>query len=137
MTRTARTSLVFGIYVVAAGALILLAPNLLLSIFTLPATSEVWIRVVGAIAVPLGFYYIEAARAEAISYFRVSVWGRVFFALSLAAFVVLGLSRWPLLLFGLIDLAGAGWTAFELRRAGASLWPGAHVRLTGDRRPAP
>ncbi len=128
MTPTARTSFVFGIYVVAVGVVILLVPNLLLSIFRLPTTSEVWIRVVGAIAVPLGFYYIEAARAEATSYFRVSVWGRVFFALSLAAFVVLGLSRWPLVLFGLIDLAGAGWTAFELRRAGVSLRPALLVR---------
>lgn len=123
MTPTARTSFVFGIYVVAVGVVILLVPNLLLSIFGLPTTSEVWVRVVGAIAVPLGFYYIEAARTEATAYFRVSVWGRVFFALSLAAFVVLGLSRWPLVLFGLIDLAGAGWTAFELRRAGLSLRP--------------
>ena len=128
MTPTARTSLVFGIYVVAVGVVVLLAPNLLLSIFRLPTTSEVWIRVVGAIAVPLGFYYIEAARAEANFYFRVSVWGRVFFALSLAGFVVLGLSRWPLLLFGLIDLAGASWTAFELRRAGVSLSPASQVR---------
>ena len=123
MTPTARTSFVFGIYVVAVGVVVLLVPNLLLSIFGLPTTSEVWIRVVGAIALPLGFYYIEAARTEATAYFRVSVWGRAFFALSLAAFVVLGLSRWPLVLFGLIDLAGAGWTAFELRRAGLSLRP--------------
>jgi hypothetical protein len=128
VTPAARTSFAFGIYVVAVGVVILLAPNLLLSIFTLPTTSEVWIRVAGAIAVPLGFYYIEAARAEATFYFRVSVWGRVFFALSLAAFVAVGLSRWPLLLFGLIDLAGAGWTAFELRHAGVSLRPASRVR---------
>ncbi len=128
MTSTARTSFAFGIYVVVVGVVILLAPNVLLSIFTLPTTSEVWIRVVGAIAVPLGFYYIEAARAEGTFYFRVSVWGRVFFALSLAAFVLVGLSRWPLILFGLIDLAGAGWTAFELRRAGVSLRPASRVR---------
>ena len=127
MTPTARTSLVFGIYVVAVGLVVLFAPNLLLSIFTLPTTSEVWIRVVGAIAVPLGFYYIEAARAEGTFYFRVSVWARVFFALSVVTFVVLGLSRWPLLLFGLIDLAGAGWTAIELRRAGVSLRPTGRV----------
>lgn len=129
MTPTARTSLVFGIYVVAVGVVVLFAPNLLLSIFTLPTTSEVWIRVVGALAVPLGFYYIEAARAGGTFYFRVSVWGRVFFALSVVTFVVLGLTRWPLLLFGLIDLGGAGWTAIELRRAGVSLRPAAPVAL--------
>lgn len=128
MTPTARTSLTFGIYVVAAGVVLLLAPNLLLSIFGLPTTSEVWIRVVGALAIPLGFYYIEAARAQDTSFFRISVWGRVFFALSLATFVVFGLSRWPLALFGLIDVAGAGWTAFELHRAGVSVRPASLAR---------
>jgi len=128
MNSAARPSFVFGIYAVAIGVVILLVPNLLLSIFALPTTSEVWIRVAAVMAVILGFYYIEAARAGAVFFFRASVWGRVFFALSLAAFVVLGLSRWPLLLFGLGDLAGAGWTAFELRRAGVSLSPTGHVR---------
>jgi len=39
-------------------------PDALLNIFTIPASTDVWIRVVGMLLFLLGYYYIRASRHE-------------------------------------------------------------------------
>ncbi len=64
MSNSARSVLVFGIYLAVLGLVLLTVPNFLLVVFTLPSTNEVWIRVVGMLVLFLGFYYSQAARKE-------------------------------------------------------------------------
>ena len=111
---------VFGIYVAVLGVTLLVAPNLLLAIFGIPATQEVWIRLLGGVLTGVSFYYIAAARRRADWFFRASVAGRVWVAGVLIAVVVLGLAPPIITLFGLTDLAAAGWTAYALRSRPAS-----------------
>jgi hypothetical protein len=118
-----RTIFFWGIYVVAIGLILFLIPNVLLGIFGLPLTSEPWVRVLGALAVGLGYYYIELGRDNNIRFAQLTVAGRVWFSLCLFAIVALGISRWPLILFGFVDLGGAAWTAYELRRAHKPILP--------------
>jgi hypothetical protein len=73
MTPSARSVTVFAVYLLLLGAVLLVAPNLLLQTFGLPPTSEVWIRVVGMLVTFLGVYYRTAAAAELVSFFRVTV----------------------------------------------------------------
>ncbi|MBM3317947.1 MAG: hypothetical protein FJY75_08835 [Candidatus Eisenbacteria bacterium] len=114
MSRTAKTVFAFGVYVTALGIILVLSPNTLLAIFGVPPTTEVWIRVLGVIVGVLGGYYTQAARHELTPFFRVTIWGRAIVFLMFGAFVMLGSAPPALLLFGVVDLLGAIWTAAAL-----------------------
>jgi hypothetical protein len=113
--RAATTIRIFGIYLMLLGAAVIAAPNLVLALFGLPPTSEVWLRVVGLLAAILGYYYFQAARHDLVPFYRASVPARVFAFLSFVAFVLFGLVKPSLILFGAFDLLGAAWTFFALR----------------------
>jgi len=110
MSKAATSLFVFGIYLVALGFFLLIAPNTLITLFGLPVTSDVWIRVVGMLIVLLAYYNIQAARGEVVEYFRWSVVARASVIVFFAGFVLAGLVKPVLLLFGGVDLAAAAWT---------------------------
>ncbi len=107
---------VFGAYLVVLGAALIVAPNPVLAPFGVPPTSEVWIRVVGVLAVALGFYYGQAARSGLVPFYRATIVVRVFVFVCFGAFVLLGFAPPALALFGTVDLAGAIWTAAALKK---------------------
>jgi len=115
MTKAAKTLFYFGIYMIAIGIILLIVPNLLLRLAGLPPTNEVWIRVMGMLVLILAYYYIRAARNELTIFFRWTVPARSSAILFLSAFVAFGLIKPIAILFGVIDLAGAIWTALTLR----------------------
>lgn len=110
MTPVARSIVYFGVYVFLTGLVLLFVPNLLLSIFALGSTNEVWIRVLGCVVTALGAYYVVMGRAEAIAFFKATVWGRSWIFVSFLGLVVVGMAKPPLALFGVVDLLGALWT---------------------------
>lgn len=73
MSKSAFTVKAFGCYLLVLGVALAAVPNLLLSTFGLPATHEVWIRVVGVLVFNVGVYYVYAAQCEARAFFRASV----------------------------------------------------------------
>jgi hypothetical protein len=115
MSRAALSITVWGVYMIVAGLGFLLLPNTILPLIGFPTTAEVWIRVAGLLVVILGAYYFYFARNEVVPFFRVTIPGRVAFAVGVAALVGLGLSGPSLLLFGVLDLVGAIWTWWALR----------------------
>jgi len=115
MTKSARSVFVFGLYLLLLGIILVVVPNFLVGMFSLPRTSEVWIRVVGMLLLFLGFYYTQAARKEMADFFRWTVYVRSTVILFFAAFVLLGFAGPPLILFGVVDLLGAIWTGLALR----------------------
>jgi hypothetical protein len=106
---------VFGIYLVVLGAALIVAPNAVLAPFGVPPSSEVWPRVVGVLAVALGFYYGVAARSGLVPFYRGTVVMRAFVFVFFGAFVLLGFAPPALALFGAVDLAGAIWTGAALK----------------------
>jgi hypothetical protein len=107
---------VFGAYLVVLGAALIVAPNAVLAPFGIPPTTEVWIRVVGVLAIALGFYYTIAARFGLVPFYRATVVARTFVFVCFGAFVLLGFAPPALALFGTVDLAGAIWTAAALKK---------------------
>lgn len=93
------------------------APNFLLSLFHVPTTDEVWIRVAGMLVIFLGIYDIVAARGEHRLLIVWSIPVRFSVIVFFAVFVVAGLAPPILLLFGAIDAAGATWTWSTLKQA--------------------
>ena len=115
MSRSAVSILVFAIYLFGMGVILLIVPNVLLSLLSVPETSEVWVRVVGMLALVLGFYYATAARNELTPFFRATVYGRTSVLFFFVGFVVLEMAQPIFILFGAIDVAVAAWTAICLR----------------------
>ncbi len=117
MSKAARSIFVFGIYLVVIGLGFLLAPNVPLDLLGFPTTTEPWIRVVGMLLLILGYYYIRVAPNELTAFFRLTVHGRASVFVFFVAFVVLGLAQPMLILFGVVDLLAAIWTAQALRNS--------------------
>ncbi len=116
MSAVARSLVAFGWYLAGFGAFLVLAPNLLLGVFGLPPTNEVWIRVVGVLVLIIAYYNVRLGRADFLPYARLTVQARVAVLVFLVAFVVAGLVKPILILVGVVDFAGALWTAAALRR---------------------
>ena len=115
MTRSGRSLWIFGLYVwlVAAGQLLI--PNLMLDLFGLPETNEIWIRVVGIPLILLGGYYFLAGRNDLVPFIRWSVPARASVILFYLILALTGAVNPTILLFGVVDLVGAGWTALSIR----------------------
>lgn len=130
MSRSAISIKAFGFYAMALGAGLVLVPNLLLTLFGMPQTQEVWIRALGVLAFNIGIYYWAAAEAEAIAVFRVTVWTRLLVLACFVAFVLLGLAKPVLILFGVVEALGALWTWLALRsekREGQRAYPASRI----------
>lgn len=118
MSRTARTLFVWSFYLLGLGVVLVVVPNLLLALFGIAPTEEVWIRVIGVLVLILAYFAYSAARQEVRDYFRWSVPARAAVPIFFAIFVLLNLAPAQLILFGLVDLAAAAWTWQTLRSEG-------------------
>jgi hypothetical protein len=117
MSRAARSVLVFGFYLVAVGIALVAFPNPLLLLLRFPASSEVWPRVVGVLALVLAYYYVQAACHELTAFFRWTVHARVLVGVAFTALVLRRLAPVPLALLGAVDLLAAVWTGLAVRSA--------------------
>lgn len=116
MTNAAKSVYYFGFYLLALGLVLVFAPNMLLSMFGMGETSEVWIRVVGALVFNIGLYYVFTAPTNNETFFKVTVYTRLLVMVWFTLFVVLGWAQPMLLLFGGVDVLGALWTWSALRK---------------------
>lgn len=115
MSNSARSILVFGIYLSLAGLSFFFIPNLILPLLGFAATTEVWIRLVGLLTTILGMYFLYSVRTGDRLFFRATLIARLMFFTGVLLIVLLGWSSPLLILFGLVDLAGAAWTWLALR----------------------
>lgn len=117
MSKPAFSLHAFSIYLFVFGTLLVAVPNLLLSIFHVPETHEVWIRIIGMLILIIGYLDFMAARHELLVFIRWTVFPRLVVPVFFIAFVILGFAPPILILFGAIDAAAAIWTAICLRNA--------------------
>ncbi len=103
---------VFGIYIIIIGTGFLVMPNVILPIFKFEKTNEVWIRIMGLIVAILGYYYINATVHDLTVFYWSTVWGRFVILVGFTLLVVLKKAKPMLVLFGLVDSAGAVWNYY-------------------------
>lgn len=115
MSGSAISLFVFAIYMILGGLGFAFIPNVSLELFGLPATQEPWVRIVGALMVALGYYYLQVARKDIKPFYVLTVQARVGVFLIFMLFILLGWAPLTLAMFAAIDLLGAIWTYLTLR----------------------
>ena len=130
MSKSAFSAKVFATYLFIVGAVLVFAPNFLLSVFRVAPTSEVWIHVVGVTAFMLGVYAWVAAKHENKPFLETSVYTRFVVFVAFTSFAVIGLASPMIILFGVVDLLGGVWTYFALRADAQALRSVANGRPT-------
>jgi hypothetical protein len=115
MSKSALSVMVFGGYLVGMGAGFLILPNTVLGLLGFPPSGDVWIRILGVLALILAYYYINAARNNIQVLFVWSVHTRIFAFLAFAGLVLMQQVGPMLAVLGGVDLASALWTWFALR----------------------
>ncbi len=116
----ARSLQVFGLYLCATGSALLLAPALVLAPLGLAVPQDVWIRLLGIVALALGGCDLLAGRDALMTLLRWSVWRRSMAGVTIAGLVAAGLAPAALLLFAAVDMAAALWTGLALRSPAAN-----------------
>lgn len=114
MPKAKQSVLVWAAYVYVLGAVLLVVPNVLLGLFGIAETEEVWIRIVGMTVIIFGILYTGAVRADARDLYLASVVGRGFAVVVLVS-LAMTTGPWQLVLFAAVDAAGATWTWLGLR----------------------
>jgi len=115
MIPAARSVYYFAFYLYLVGLALILIPNFLLTIFHLPSTQEVWIRVAGVLTFNIGFYYHRNAITNNISFLKTTIPTRILVFVSFTVFALLKYVSPVIIIFGTIDLTGALWTWYALR----------------------
>jgi hypothetical protein len=91
----------------------------LLRLFLFEGTKEVWIRIIGFLAIDLGYFYHQSAVNNFVSFYRMTIPTRVTACIVFLALSALRMAEPQLVIFGLIDLAGAFWTWQALKGGGS------------------
>jgi hypothetical protein len=120
MDHAQRSMLAFGTYLNLVGIGLLLAPDLVLAPLGFAPSADFWVRVIGAPVLVLGTYYVRAAREGERAFMRWSCTGRLIPLVVLGGLVAYGMAPAALLVFGVIDAAGAAWTAWALKQDAAT-----------------
>jgi hypothetical protein len=120
MSTAARSIYVFGIYLIVIGGILMGSPNTLLTVLGIAPTTEPWIRILGMLVMVIGMLDVACARAEQTGFFRATVYTRTFALVTFVVFAAVGIAPAILILFGVIDAAGALWTHSALRAQAAS-----------------
>lgn len=118
MSRSAKSVLVFGIYLALIGLVLLLFPNALITPFGIAPTNEVWIRLSGILLMALAVYYYLGAKHEIIVIMKATAFIRLTIILFFTAFAVLKLTSPSIIFFAVIDFLGGAWTLLMLKNEG-------------------
>ncbi len=126
MSPTAKSIFYYSFYMLGLGLALFLVPDLILSLFGFAPTTDIWIRMLGLLSFCAGLLYFYCARTNQTGFFRISVPERILFFLGTVLLVLFMPAPPALALVGSVDLVGAIWTGWTLRR-GSILHPGAEI----------
>lgn len=115
MTQSGKSLFYFGIYEVFIGLLLIAIPDTLLSLVNLPALPLGWARVIGLLAMVIGNYDIVCGKANFQPFIQASMYVRVGFFIGTILLVLFQQMPITAILFGVVDAAGALWTAIALK----------------------
>lgn len=103
-------------YLAVVGLWLLILPTSLFALLQIDDDADVWVRVIGMLALVLLIFYLFVIRSGLALMYRATVYARL---LAVVGFAVLAITTgiWQLALFAVLDAAGATWTHVTNRRA--------------------
>lgn len=105
---------IWGIYVLLMGVFLIFLPGKTLTLFGHEKPKDHWVRVVGIIAISLGFFYLNSAQNVVYSFYWASIFARMAGFIGFSGLAVFKIANPKIILFGLIDALGATWTLLTL-----------------------
>ncbi len=118
MSKSAKSVLIYGIYLAINGLMLLLTPNVLTSSLSIEPTNEVWIRLSGILLMAIAVYYILAAKYEIIVIMKATAFIRFSIIFFFTAFALLDLVSPNIIIISVIDFLGGFWTYVMLKKEG-------------------
>jgi hypothetical protein len=116
VTRAGKTIFYFGFWVLLCGLGLLLFPNLILGLMEIDESAAVVARILGMLLVFLSAYYFVSGRRPGYrAFYWVTVCTRFSALLFVSAFVLFTGARPEIILFVVVDIAGAVVTLLALR----------------------
>jgi hypothetical protein len=106
------------------GTLYVVAPAAALEPYGFDTPEEVWIRLVGVLALAIGVLHTAGTIANERWYYIATVVERVLAGL-VQVWLALAIGPWQLAAFGSLDIVGAAWTAVALKASGTDQINGA------------
>lgn len=118
MSQSAISVFIYGIYLAFIGLMLLFVPNVLLNLFDIESTSEVWIRFEGVLLLSTAVYYFIGAKYELIVILKTTAYIRFTVIVFFTAFVWLELVPPRIIIISVIDFLGGAWTYLMLKKEG-------------------
>jgi hypothetical protein len=118
MSKSAKSVLIYGVYLAINGLLLLVAPNVLLNSLSIEPTTEVWIRLAGILLMAISVYYFIAAKQELTVIMKATAFIRFSIIFFFTAFVLLELVSSRIIIIAVIDFLGGAWTFLMLKKEG-------------------
>ena len=115
MSRSGRSVFLFGFWILLCGVSMIAAPRFVLRLMSLPEAASIVTRLLGMVLCFLStYYFVGGWRAGCPGFHWVTVYTRFAALPMVAAFVLISGARIEMILFVLIDVAGAVWTLIAL-----------------------
>ncbi len=115
-TRNYTSLVVHTIYCVLIGLQLIFVPNMILNMFGITETSEIWISVLGIVVASLAFVYYPLSKSGDKKVVAGSAYARLTVCAGFVFLALTGRVEMTLILFAGIDLATAVWTLMELKK---------------------
>jgi len=118
MSRAAMSIFIFGIYVIILGIIFLFVPEIMFLMLAYPTPPDIVSRIIGMVFLFLAYLYIRAALDEEgmTKFFMWTVHTRALVIIFFSIFAALQLVNPLIIMFGVVDIAGALWTFWALRK---------------------
>jgi hypothetical protein len=106
-----------AIYVIITGLQLIFVPNMLLEMFGMAPTTEIWIKVLGIVILPLSAVYYAISKQGNAESLRATIISRGFVGVGFTLLALTGIAPMSLILFAGIDIGTAVWTWLEMKKA--------------------
>ena len=118
MSRAAMSIFIFGIYIIILGIIFLFVPEIMFLMLAYPTPPDLISRIIGMVFLFLAYLYIRAALDEEgmTKFFMWTVHTRALVIIFFSIFAALQLVNPLIIMFGVVDIAGALWTFWALRK---------------------
>lgn len=115
MSRSVKSVLIFGVYAMLMGLVLLFLPGTVLPLLGMAKPSDYWINLLGFVLCCSSYYYVRAAFSGNKEFIQLTVHTRFAAPVVVAGLILTSKADLSILPFGIVDGLGGLWTLISLR----------------------